>query len=431
MATMKRTNTVDSIDPAVDLNVLPEFVRNLVASQPSYEVASDEEFASALARATGRRFYAGDYEDKEFFESVAAVTPDAFKIRYSVEGMQIPQSVVDLVDVRVLLQDYGSRPNISPEHQELVREQIVRANKTYADWFTENVSEAGSAPVLAQEYEASSNNLSPLANAMSMGTTGETYDPTNPLASEGIDISGFISGAGGSTAVTQENQQFQFRVNQSRTIDNLIADLETGGEYFFNLEGFSMPAEGPYGAANWTPSQAVEYIYKLDENQLQDLQSSLASAGYYQRLDSRIDTYGQVDEPTRMAWKLLLRDAITFGKTPGNVLAFQIENYERFSTTNMLGVPRKDESEIYNIARETGLAMIGRGLDDRELSALTERIREWETEIGSAAWRSRDPEATSLNLQAKTEEYIRNQFEADYLTMGIMDSLKGFARALQ
>lgn len=266
--------------------------------------------------------------------------------------------------------------------------------------------------------------------------TATYVDTTSTGASSALENAGIPIGdyGGPSTVgpVTQENQQELFRLDAQRTIGDLVKDLEQkGGEYYFDLEGFALAGEGPEGPAQWDVKKTITYPWDLNEAQMKDLQSSLGQAGYYERLNTRPSQLGQIDEQTGFAWSLLLRDAIAFGKTPAEMLKHKIRARNTMSGENMLGVQRKDESEIFNIAQQTGSELLGRGLTNEELSALTEQFRVWETTIAKADWMSVDPEATTLNLQAKTEEYLRERFQGDYLTQKILGFLGNFERALR
>jgi len=422
----RKRNTVIDINN-VDTSVLPSFVISGLQNQAEVKMFSDEELADVIARAVGRRFYKGDYEGKNFFLAVAQSTPDAYKLYYDVEYMGIPETVVEQIDVRQLLRNFAANPEVSGEFRSLAEDEIQRTTQTYVDYF---VQQGEGGQDAANTYFASGVDLSPRAFLTSSVTEKLPDGTTNPLEAQGMQTGDFEGS--GSTMVTQEGEGFRFRTDASRTIDTMINDMESisGGEYFFNLEGMAMPSEGPFGAQGWSPRAAIDYIYKLDENQLLDLQSSLAQAGYFERTGTRYRA-GEIDGGTKQAWKLLLNDAIAYETKPSQMLGDQIKNYNRRKRTEMLGVQRKDESEIFNIARDTGLSLLGRGLNERELATLTEKFREWETDIAAADWMFMDPEATALNLQEKTEEYLRNQFEADYLTNQISDFLAPYGRAFQ
>lgn len=417
------------VSAGVDLSPLPTFVRSNLQSRTDLSVYSNDEFASVLARASGRTYYGGNFQDKEFFLKVAEATPDAFKIYYEVDYQAQPQAVVDLVDVRSILSAFASMQDVDPAFQNLAAEEIQRVTNTYTKWFAD---QGESAAQYAAAYLSNTKGLSPLGYSMDVSDVAEPSGTTNPVTEAGMQISDFGSGYGYGP-VTQENQQAAFRLDVQRTIDNLIAELVTpGGSFYFDMEGFAQPANVDAEGNSWDVRLAAQYPYLgLSETQIQDLQSSLSEAGYYERIGMFYRTFGQVDAPTTMAWKELLKDSILFGMSPADMLKNQVENYARLTGTAMMGVPKKDESEIYNMVRDLGVNLIGRGLNDQELASLTQRFREWEKEIATGAWQARDPEAEALELQSKTEEYLRGKFEAEYLTQGISDFLNIFGKALQ
>jgi hypothetical protein len=272
---------------------------------------------------------------------------------------------------------------------------------------------------------------------------GTTDAAGNVLESQGMQIGDFQGVASGpaNEPVTAENQQELFRAalasGTKRTIDDMIAQINTkGGSYEFNLEGLAVPGQGGgaynrAGKQSWSPEKAKNYPWTLNEKQVEDLQVALGEAGYFDKVGAPYNYLGKIDQATLLAWGTLLADSVTFGMSPNAMLessAIQTKN-QKFRP--MVGVPRMDDSEIWNTARTLGAEVIGRGLTDEELKGLTRNIRLWENEIATAAWKTQDPEATALDINTKVEEYLNTRFESDAVAQGLIDALKPFGKAFQ
>jgi hypothetical protein len=277
-----------------------------------------------------------------------------------------------------------------------------------------------------------------------VGLVPQTTTDQGALAGQGMQIGDFQNAGGttpGSEPVTQSNQQELFQQALSsgttRTIDDMIKQITTsGGNYEFNLEGFSIPANGGgafnrVGKQSWSPAKAKSYPWQLSAQQLEDLQGSLAEAGYYDKAGGPIETIGKMDAATGLAWGALLADSITYGLAPHDMLRQATVNTKNAKFGTMYGVQRMDESQIYLVAKQLGTEVIGRGLDANELAALTRNIRLWENEIAQAPWKTQDPETTALNLQYKTEEYLRTRFESDALTQSVLTALEPYGKAFR
>lgn len=421
--------------PIAGLDQLPEGAQKLVLSGTNYRQLSIENLAGAIAQAAGRRYFGGDtYPDKEFFIDFAKSLPEIYRLAYTPpkDSDMVRGYVIADVDLRPLLSNYAQRSETSPAFRTLAQSEIGKVAERYSMAFNEQGT-AGAE--VFKNFETNSMGLSPSTYIIETAIQGEggadtavSEDAQSALASEGMQIPDF-QGSSGTGLVTQENQVTEFRLDATRTINDLAADLEArGGEYLFNLDGFYMPASGPDGESGWDPKRTALYPYELDSKKLTDLQSSLAQAGYFERLNM-VPRYGEKDEATQMAWALMLRDSIVQQKTPANMLKTAIQNRNLQTSRPMYGVPYWDEAKIFDTAQSAGVSLLGRGLTENELESLTTMFRSWERELASQDWRAQDPEATQVDLEARTNEYLRNQFQADYLTESIVSSIGNLGKA--
>lgn len=251
------------------------------------------------------------------------------------------------------------------------------------------------------------------------------------LAAEGMQIGDFEGIGAGQGPISRANQVTEFRLDAQRTIQSLISDLEArGGEYLFNLDGFYMPASSPDGETGWDPKRTALYPYELDKDKFIDLQSSLAQAGYFERLNLT-PRWGEKDEATMYAWGIMLRDSIVQQKTPADTLKTAIQNRNLQTSRPMYGVPYLDDAKVSEVAQSAGASLLGRGLNMNEIASFKQMFRSWERELASQNWRSQDPEATQVDLEARTNEYLQTRFQADYLTEQIINSFGRFGRAFE
>lgn len=213
-----------------------------------------------------------------------------------------------------------------------------------------------------------------------------------------------------SVTASDMTEQDYLQQTAGSTIEDLIKVFGEDTDFEFNFANLPS-AYRPSGATlKFDPRQALSYIYKLNSDQVFDLQENLAKAGYFDQVGSQYGQAGVVDQTTRVAWDMFLADSARTGVSPGKLMESKLISYlrTRNATSGFVG---SDPAAISQSIRQLGVEVIGRGLNKQEELALTKAIRGWEREAALGPTFAQDN--YQIDINAKATEYMEKQFATE------------------
>lgn len=419
---------------------LPAYLQQLVLASPNAKVVTDTEVASALARMSNRKYFGGDYQDKDFFVRVAASLPDAYKIRF--ESSVFPGTgsgiSIDLVDARTLVSTFAKTQNLSAEERTLTTDIISGMNEYFAQQFAEQ-GDAGKQ--LQPMYENNSEGLSPIAYTVAVGAQAivpdtsitpaqETLSPAPPAADQQptatTDTNAASAGSGnmftpgasgtGGVGFTSTPPEEALRAGD---INPVLANAEfniaglPGAETFaqdyrnrqmewLNQLGMDASSVGLPNVEKLGIRVASQYVYGLNKTQVMAVQRMLGRAGYFNEMGRAYSTLGSVDDNTKMAWDRLLVDAARSRMTVTEYLKQRISTF-----ASEAYVEYSDAAGWKDSANTFASQVLNRNLTTQEFDSFMRAVRSWEREAALGPTVTGKPQ---VNVEQQARAYFDEQF---------------------
>jgi hypothetical protein len=276
------------------------------------------------------------------------------------------------------------------------------------DKFLKNTSEFSPTKIIADQT-ASRKTTTGGSDANYATTTGE------PIIDEdgNININNIGNGLG-SLSYEEYLQRYA-----TSTIEDLLRLEDSGevttaeidaGEFVANLTGKVSGTNGTTPVM-WSLAQAKEYLWSLNPDKVADLQNSLRDAGYFDKLGA-YPYEGDRDEATVLAWDLFLSDSLRNNQTPASRLQSASDLFAQRLASGQ-GNLFMDEADIEGAALALGTKVLSRGLDQQELTTLTDAVRNWERAAYKARSLGRGENGdifSDTDITARINNYLKDTY---------------------
>jgi hypothetical protein len=331
------------------------------------------------------------------------------------------EGFLQTVDIRPLLREYASHHEdrassvnkflllpTSNKYREIIGAKIKADAATKNEVYTE------------EELKVEVDKLLDNESGWSPSKYVEAVDPTTIKEGEEFGFDPSIAGD-----VAGLSYKDFMRIHATATIEDLIGFEETGAvtsvedafqaqEFITNLTGTVTGA--PYGSrtprTTWNLTEAKNYIWNISPDQLSNLQESLRDAGYFDRLKAYPMKGQSPDDATVLAWDMFLADSLRNDQTPANRLQKASEDFAQRLASGQ-GNLFMDEANIKGAALALGSQVLGRGLDQTELDALTAAVRSWEREAYRTTATGVGEEGdlfSQVDIQSRIDNYLNDTF---------------------
>ena len=221
------------------------------------------------------------------------------------------------------------------------------------------------------------------------------------------------------------DEQAWLNENFGRTIQDL-QQLGAAGQsvdYMFESKGLPGAME-----EKWDVSQMLQYPVTLQNSgataKVRELNEMLRLGGYFDIVGQQPGNVNMVDATTKAAWDQMLTDAIRFNMTPAEMLKSRVNNY--LSSRSPTGpIVHMDNAALDNVINKISMEILGRNLTADEQGSLGAAIRKWEYEVALGG--SFAQENYQIDVQARTEEMLQQNFEFEYMVnsaVGAVDKIQ-------
>lgn len=435
---------------------MADFDIPIIYNDPKYELEANKNWAATpilSAEEVAKKYYEdflGIDTGGGFWESgVGGFISSPFRNTISAESMaqgylvdainSLPEyyrheGFLQTVDIRPLLREYATQNEeasswvneylllpTSNKYREIIGAKIkadaAAKNKVYTE------------EELKVEVEKLLDNESGWAPSKYIETTDPTtikegeefgFDPSIQADAQGLSYKDFM------------------RIHATATIEDLIGFEETGAvaavEDAFNAQEFITNLTGtvtgaPYGSrtprTTWNLTEAKNYIWNISPDQLSNLQESLRDAGYFDRLKAYPMKGQSPDDATVLAWDMFLADSLRNDQTPANRLQKASEDFAQRLASGQ-GNLFLDEANIQDAALNLGSQVLGRGLDQKELDALTAAVRSWEREAykTTATGVGEDGDIFSeVDINSRIDNYMRDTYNEELVMNSMPENI--------